>query len=210
LQQLVSAAVSSDGVVDVLRQAGIKQPDISVFSDEFLAEIKGLEQRNLAKEMLEKLLRDEIKVRSKSNAIQARKFSEMLDEAVHRYDNRSIDTVELIERLIEFAKELRDDPKRAEELGLSDDEVAFYDALADNETALQVLGDETLRTIARELVKSIRESVTIDWNLRETAKAAIRLRIKRILRKYRYPPDKAEKATQQVLEQAELLCKTVA
>jgi type I restriction enzyme R subunit len=204
LAQLVSSAVSSQGVVDVLAQAGIKRPDISVFSDEFLGELKGLEQRNLAREMLEKLLRDEIKVRSRQNAVQARRFSEMLEDAVKKYDNRSIDTIQLIERLIQFAKELRDDPKRAEQMGLSEDEVAFYDALATSESAVEVLGDEQLRGIARDLVKSIRENVTIDWNLRESSKANIRLTIKRILRKHGYPPDKTESAAEQVLEQAEL------
>ena len=204
LAQLVSSAVSSQGVVDVLAQAGIRRPDISVFSDEFLGELKGLEQRNLAREMLEKLLRDEIKVRSKQNAVQARRFSEMLEDAVKKYDNRSIDTIQLIERLIEFAKELRDDPKRAEQMGLSEDEVAFYDALATSKSAVEVLGDEQLRAIARDLVKSVRENVTIDWNLRESSKANIRLTIKRILRKHGYPPDKTESAAEQVLEQAEL------
>lgn len=204
LAQLVSSAVSSQGVVDVLAQAGIKRPDISVFSDEFLGELKGLEQRNLAREMLEKLLRDEIKVRSRQNAVQARRFSEMLEAAVKKYDNRSIDTIQLIERLIEFAKELRDDPKRAEQMGLSEDEVAFYDALATSASAVEVLGDEQLRAIARDLVKSVRENVTIDWNLRESSKANIRLTIKRILRKHGYPPDKTESAAEQVLEQAEL------
>jgi type I restriction enzyme, R subunit len=204
LQQLVSSAVSSNGVVDVLEQAGIKRPDISVFSDEFLAELKGFEHRNLAREMLEKLLRDEIKVRSRQNAVQSRKFSEMLDDAIKKYDNRSITTIQLIERLIEFAKELRDDPKRAEAMGLSDEEVAFYDALAESKSAVEVLGDAQLRAIARDLVKSVRENVTIDWNLRESAKANVRLNIRKILRRHGYPPDKTESATEQVLEQAEL------
>ncbi len=206
LQQLVSEAVASRGIVDVLEQAGIKRPDISVFSDEFLAELAGMERRNLAREMLERLLRDEIKVRSRQNAVQARKFSEMLAEAITKYESRSVTTMQLIEQLIEFAKELRDDPKRAETMGLSDEELAFYDALAQSESAVQVLGDAQLRAIARDLVKSVRESVTIDWNLRESVRAVIRLKIKRILRKHGYPPDATEKATEQVLEQAELLC----
>jgi len=204
LQQLVSEAISAQGVVDVLERAGIKRPDISVFSDEFLAEIQGLPQKNLAREMLEKLVRDEIKMRSKANAIRSRRFSELLEDAVRRYDNRSIDTIQLIEKLIEFAKELRDDPKRAEQLGLSEEEVAFYDALAENESAIQVLGDVKLRDIARELVKSVRENVTIDWNLRENARAAVQVKVKRILRRHGYPPDKAECATEEVLKQATL------
>ncbi|TAM73886.1 type I restriction endonuclease subunit R [bacterium] len=210
LQQLVSEAVGSRGIVDVLEQAGVKRPDISVFSDDFLAEIAGIEQRNLAREMLERLLRDEIKVRSRQNAVQARKFSDMLSEAIKKYESRSLTTVQLIEHLIEFAKELRDEPKRAESMGLSDDELAFYDALAESKSAVEVLGDAQLRAIARDLVKSVRESATIDWDLRESVRAGIRLKIKKILKRHGYPPDATETATDQVLEQAELLCQAAA
>jgi type I restriction enzyme R subunit len=204
LQQLVSEAVGSQGIVDVLQQAGVNRADISVFSDEFLAEIAGMQQRNLAREMLERLLRDEIKVRSRQNAVQARKFSEMLAEAVNRYESRSITTMQLIEHLIQFAKELRDDPKRAEAMGLSEAEVAFYDALATSPSAVEVLGDFQLRAIARDLVKSVRENATIDWNLRESVRAGMKLRIKKILRRHKYPPETTDAATEQVLEQAEL------
>lgn len=210
LQQLVSEAVGSRGIVDVLEQAGVKRPDISVFSDDFLAELAGIEQRNLAREMLERLLRDEIKVRSRQNAVQARKFSDMLAEAINKYESRSLTTMQLIEHLIEFAKELRDEPKRAEQMGLSEDELAFYDALAVSKSALEFLGDVRLRAIARDLVKSVRESATIDWNLRESVRAGIRLKIKKLLRKHGYPPDATESATEQVLEQAELLCRVAA
>ena len=210
LQQFVSEAVGSRGIVDVLEQAGVKRPDISVFSDEFLAELAGIEQRNLAREMLERLLRDEIKVRSLQNAVQARKFSDMLSEAINRYENRSLTTMQLIEHLIAFAKELRDEPKRAEEMNLSENELAFYDALAQSKSAVEVLGDAQLRAIARDLVKSVRESATIDWNLREGVRAGIRLKIKKLLRKHGYPPDATENATDQVLEQAELLCQIAA
>ncbi len=210
LQQLVSEAVGSRGIVDVLEQAGIQRPDISVFSNEFLAELAGIEQRNLAREMLERLLRDEIKVRSRQNAVQARKFSDMLAEAINKYESRSLTTMQLIEHLIEFAKELRDEPKRAEQMGLSDDELAFYDALAQSKSAVEVLGDERLRVIARDLVKSVHESATIDWNLRESVRAGIRLKIKKLLRKHGYPPDAMESAAKQVLEQAELLCQVAA
>lgn len=210
LQQLVSEAVGSRGVVDVLEQAGVKRPDISVFSDEFLAELAGIEQRNLAREMLERLIRDEIKVRSRQNAVQARKFSDMLAESINKYEARSLTTMQLIEHLIEFAKELRDEPKRAEEMGLSEDELAFYDALAQSNSAVEVLGDAQLRAIARDLVKSVRENATIDWNLRESVRAGIRLKIKKLLRKHGYPPDSTEYATDQVLEQAELLCQSAA
>ena len=209
LQQLVSDAIGSQGVVDVLEQAGITRPDISIFSDEFFAEIAGMQQRNLAREMLERLLRDEIKVRSKQNAVQARKFSEMLSDSLERYESKSLTTTQLIEHLVKFAKELRDDPKRAEAMGLTEDEVAFYDALAASESALQILGDAKLRAIARDLVKSVRENTTIDWNLREGVKAGIRLKIKKLLRKHGYPPETTDKATEQVLEQAELLCQAV-
>jgi type I restriction enzyme R subunit len=210
LQQLVSEAVGSQGIIDVLEQAGVKRPDISVFSDEFLAEIAGMEQRNLAREMLERLLRDEIRVRSRQNAVQARKFSEMLGEAVKRYESRSLTTMQLIGHLVEFAKELRDDPKRAESMGLSEDELAFYDALAESKSALEVLGDAHLRAIARDLVKTVRASVTIDWNLRESVRAGIKLNVKKILKKNGYPPEATDKATDQVLEQAELLCQVAA
>jgi type I restriction enzyme R subunit len=206
LQQLVSEAVGSQGIVDILEQAGMQRPDISVFSDEFLAEIAGMEQRNLAREMLERLLRDEIKVRSRQNTIQARKFSDMLGDAIKKYESRSLTTMQLIEQLIEFAKELRDDPKRADSMGLSEDELAFYDALAQSESAIQVLGDTQLRAIARDLLKSVRESITIDWNLREGVRASVRLKIKKILRKHGYPPETTERAADQVLEQAELFC----
>lgn len=210
LQQLVSEAVGSRGIVDVLEQAGVKRPDISVFSDDFLAELAGIEQRNLAREMLERLLRDEIKVRSRQNAVQARKFSDLLAEAINKYESRSLTTMQLIEHLIEFAKELRDEPKRAEEMGLSEDELAFYDALAQSKSAVEILGDGRLRAIARDLVKSVRESATIDWNLRESVRAGIRLKIKKLLKKHGYPPDATERATEQVLEQAELLCQVAA
>ncbi len=210
LQQLVSEAVGSRGVVDVLAQAGIQRPDISVFSDEFLAELAGIEQRNLAREMLERLLRDEIKVRSRQNAVQARKFSEMLAEAINKYESRSLTTMQLIEHLIEFAKEIRDEPKRADELGLSADELAFYDALAQSKSAVEVLGDEKLREIARDLLQSVRASATIDWKHRESVRAGIRLKIKKLLRRHGYPPDATDKATDQVLEQAELLCEAAA
>jgi type I restriction enzyme R subunit len=160
--------------------------------------------------MLERLLRDEIKVRSRQNAVQARKFSEMLSEAIARYYSKSLSAMQLIQHLIEFAKELRDEPERAASMGLSTDELAFYDALAQSESAVQVLGDSQLSVIARGLVKSVRENATIDWSLRASVRAGIKIRIKRILRKHGYPPDASESATEQVLEQAELLCQVVA
>jgi type I restriction enzyme, R subunit len=162
-------------------------------------------QRNLAVELLQKLLRGEIRTRSRRNVVQARSFAEMLEQSLRRYQNRAIETAKIIEELIQLAKDMRKAAERGNELNLSDDEVAFYDALEANDSAVQVLGDEALRTIARELVTTVRANVTIDWTVRENVRAHLRVLVKRILRKYGYPPDKQEKATQTVLEQAEAL-----
>jgi type I restriction enzyme R subunit len=164
-------------------------------------------QHNLALELLKKLLNDEIKLRSRKNLVQSRSFSEMLERTIRAYQNRAIETAQVIEELISIAKEIREADKRGEELHLTEDEVAFYDALEVNDSAVKVLGDETLQEIARELVKMVRNNVTIDWTVKETVRAKLRVMVKRILRKYGYPPDKQEKATQTVLEQAELLAR---
>jgi len=206
IKQLVSRAVISNEVVDIFAAAGLDKPDISILSDEFLEEVRQLPQRNLALELLKKLLNDEIKVRSRKNLVQARSFSEMLEEAVRKYQNRAIEAAEVIDELIQLAKEMRQAQYRGQQLNLTEDEVAFYDALEVNDSAVKVLGDETLRLIARELVEKVRNSVSVDWTVRESARAQIRVMVKRILRKYGYPPDKQEKATQTVLKQAELLC----
>jgi type I restriction enzyme R subunit len=206
IRQLVSKAMSSDKVVDIFAAAGLKKPDISILSDEFLTEVRGLPHRNLAVELLRKLLNDEIKTRSKKNLVQSRSFAEMLERSVRAYQNRAIETAQVIEQLIALAKDMREAHKRGEKLGLTDDELAFYDALEVNDSAVKVLGNETLMTIARELVENVRRNVTIDWTVKESARAKLRTLVKRILRKYGYPPDKQEKATQTVLEQAELLC----
>ena len=206
IRQLVSKAVSSEKVVDIFAAAGLKKPDISILSDEFLAEIRGLPHRNLAVELLRKLLHDEIKTRTKKNLVQSRSFAELLERSVRAYQSRAIETAQVIEELIRLAKDMREAHKRGEKLGLADDELAFYDALEVNDSAVKVLGDETLRTIARELVKDVRQNLTIDWTVKESARAKLRVQVKRILRKYGYPPDKQEKATQIVLEQTELLC----
>jgi len=207
VRQLVSKAVTSDRVVDIFADAGMKTPDISILSDEFLAEVRDLPQRNLALELLRKLLGDEIKARSRRNVVEARSFSEMLEQAIQRYQNRSIETAQVIAQLIELAKDMRAAHRRGEALGLSEDELAFYDALEVNDSAVKVLGDETLRAIARELVESVRRNVSIDWAVKESARAKLRTIVKRLLRKHGYPPDKQEKATLTVLEQAEQLCK---
>ena len=205
VRQIISRAVSPEGVVDIFAAAGLEKPDISILSDDFLAEVRGMPQRNLAVELLQKLLKGEVKTRRRKNIVQARSFADMLEQTIRRYQNRAIEAAQVIEELIALAKEMREANARGEKLGLSDDELAFYDALEANDSAVQVLGDETLRGIARELVEIVRRNVTIDWTLRENVRAQLRVLVKRILRKYGYPPDKQEKATQTVLEQAEML-----
>ena len=205
IRQIVSRAVASEGVVDIFAAAGLEKPDISILSEEFLAEVRGMKRRNLAVELLRKLLVGELAARKRRNVVQARSFAEMLDQTVRRYANRAIEAAQVIEELIQLAREMREANVRGEALGLSDDELAFYDALEANDSAVQVLGDETLREIARELVETVRNNVRIDWTLRENVRANLRRLIKRILRKHDYPPDKEEKATRTVLEQAEVL-----
>ena len=205
VRQIISQAVASEGVLDIFAAAGLEKPDISVLSDEFLAEVRGMRHRNLAVELLQKLLKGELSARRRKNLVQARSFAEMLEQSLRRYQNRAIEAAQVIEELIELAKELREADARGEQLGLSEDELAFYDALEANDSAVQVLGDETLREIARELVETVRRNVTIDWTHRESVRAFLRSRVRRTLRKYGYPPDKQEKATRTVLEQAELL-----
>lgn len=205
VQQIISRAVAPEGVMDIFAAAGLKKPDISILSDEFLSEVKGLPQKNLAVELLRKLLTGEIRLRSRRNIIQGRSFSEMLESVMRRYQNRAIEAAQVIEELIALAKEMKAARQRGEQLGLNEDELAFYDALETNDSAVSVLGDDTLRIIAQELVKTVRANVTIDWTIRENVRAQLRVLVKRILRKYGYPPDKQEKATQTVLDQAALL-----
>lgn len=207
VRQLVSKAVAAPGeVIDVFDAAGIKKPDISILSDEFLAEVEGMEHRNVAAELLQKLLSDEIKTRSPRNVVQARAFSEMLKKTMNAYHNRAVTTYEVIEELIQLAREMRDAAQRGEDLGLGDDELAFYDALAQNESAVQAMGIDELKVIAAELVTSVRKSISIDWTVRESARARIRVMVRRILHKHGYPPDLRADATKLVLEQAEALC----
>jgi len=205
IRQIVSRAVASEGMVDIFKAAGLEKPDISILSDEFLAEVRGMPHKNLAVELLKKLLAGEIAVRGRKNVVQARSFAEMLEETIRRYQNRAIEAAQVIEEMIALAKEMREANKRGEQLGLSEDELAFYDALETNDSAVKILGDKILRQIAQELVKTVRDNVTIDWTLRENVRAHLRVLVKRILRRYGYPPDKQEKATQTVLEQAEVL-----
>jgi type I restriction enzyme R subunit len=206
IRQIISRAVASDEVVDIFAAAGLKKPDISILSDQFLAEVRGMPQKNLAVELLRKLLSGEIKIRSRKFLIQSKSFAGMLEQAICKYQNRAIEAAAVIEELIKIAKDMREADKRGEELGLTDEERAFYDALAENESAKQAMGSKELRVIATELVTQVRKSVTIDWTERESAKAKIRVMVRRILRKHGYPPDLQEEATKTVLAQAELLC----
>jgi len=207
VRQLVSKAIVAEGqVIDVFTAAGLAKPDISILSDQFLAEVRGLKHKNVAAELLEKLLKDELKTRTRSNLVQSQLFSEKLRQTLNAYHNRAIATHEVIEELIKLAKEMEAATKRGADLGLTDDEIAFYDALAANESAVVALGDAKLKVIAAELITQVRKSVTIDWTLRESAKAKIRVMVKRILNKYGYPPDLQAEAVKTVLKQAELLC----
>ncbi|MBI3104092.1 MAG: DUF3387 domain-containing protein [Candidatus Rokubacteria bacterium] len=205
VRQIISRAVTPEGVVDIFAAAGLAKPDISILSEEFLAEVRGMPQRNLAVELLQKLLKGELRTRRRKNLVQARSFAELLEQSLRRYQNRAIEAAQVIEELIALAKQMREADRRGVELDLSEDELAFYDALETNDSAVKVLGEPTLRDIARELVASVRANVTIDWTVRENVRAQLRVLVKRILRKHGYPPDKQEKATQTVLEQAAVL-----
>lgn len=208
VRQLVSKAImANEGIIDVFTAAGLKKPDISILSDEFLAEVRGLKHKNVAAELLAKLLKDEIKLRAPRNVVLSRQFSEMLQNTLNAYHNRAIATQEVIEELIKLARQMSAATKRGLDLGLNEDEVAFYDALAANESAVKAMGNDQLKVIAAELVTRVRQSVSIDWAARESARAKIKVLVKRILKKYGYPPDLQDEATQTVLEQAKELCK---
>jgi type I restriction enzyme R subunit len=205
VRQIISRAVTPEGVMDIFAAAGLEKPDISILSEEFLAEVRGIPHKNLAVELLRKLLQGELRTRRRTNVVQARSFAEMLEQTIRRYQNRAIEAALVIEELIQLAQDMRQANARGEILGLSEDELAFYDALETNDSAVQLLGDATLRAIAQELVRTVRANVTIDWTLRENVRAQLRVLVKRILRKHGYPPDKQEQATHTVLEQAEVL-----
>ena len=205
IKQIISKAVASEGVVDIFAEAGLQNPDISVLSDDFLNEVRGMPHRNLAIELLQKLMKGELSTRRRQNVVQSRSFAGMLEDAIRRYQNRTIEAAQVIEELIELAKQMREDFARGDALGLNEDELAFYDALETNDSAVKVLGDDTLKAIAQDLVETVRRNTTIDWTLRESVRAGMRNAVRRILRKHGYPPDKEEKATQTVIEQAELL-----
>lgn len=205
LRQIISRAVVSDQVIDIFSAAGLKRPDISVLSDGFLEDVRHMQQRNLAVELLERLLKDQIKSRFKTNVVQSAKFSELLQQSLTRYRNRAVETAQVIEELIAMAKKFQAEAQRGMELGLSPDEMAFYDALATNEAAVRELGDETLKKIAVELVARLRSSVTVDWAKRDTVRAKLRVMVRTLLKRYKYPPDRQEEATDTVLRQAESL-----
>ena len=205
IRQIIDKAVVADGIIDVFDAAGIKKPDISILSDEFLKEIQGMERKNLALELLKKLLNDEIKVRAKKNLIQGKKLSEMLENAIRKYQNNLLTAAQVIEELIKMAKEIKAADQRGDKLGLSEDELAFYDALANNESAKEVLGDEKLRALARVLLERVKANTSIDWTLRESVRARLKVIVKRLLREYGYPPDMELLATENVLKQAEIL-----
>lgn len=204
INQILSKAVISDRVIDIFKAAGLKKPEISILSDEFLLEVKEMPQKNLALEALKKLLNDEIKIIMKKNFVKGKAFSEMLEETIKKYTNRIIEAAQVIEELIILARKIRDERNRGEQLGLSEEELAFYDALGVNDSAVKILGDAVLKKIALELTNTIRHNVTVDWTHRESIQAELRLKVKKILKKYGYPPDKQQQATDTVLKQAEL------
>lgn len=206
LNQLVSKAISSNEVIDILGSVGLAKPNLTILSDEFLEEVKGMKQKNLAVELLNRLLKESIKTFSRRNLVQSKKFSELLEAAIRKYQNRAIETTQVIMELINLAKKVTEAEKRGEKTGLSEDELAFYDALAENESAREVLGDEVLKQIARDLTVSIKNNISVDWAIRESVQAKMRMTVKRLLKKYGYPPDKSAKAVELVMEQTKLMC----
>jgi type I restriction enzyme R subunit len=207
IKQILSKAVISDRIIDIFEAAGIQKPELSILSEGFLAEVKEMPQKNLAFEALKKLLNDEIKLFSKRNIVKGKSFMDLLDKTIKKYTNRSVEAAQVIEELIDLARKVREEKTRGKQQNMNEDEIAFYDALEVNDSAVKILGDDALRKIALELTQMIRNSVTIDWTQRESVQAEIRLKVKKILRKYGYPPDMEKKATETVLQQAEVIAK---
>lgn len=205
LKQILDNAIIADGVTDIFSFCGLEKPNIGLLSDEFLDDVRQMPYQNLAIELLEKLLRDDIKSKTKNNIIQEKRFSDRLQETLRRYNNRAIETAQVIEELIQMAKEFRDEISREDKLGLKPDELAFYDALANNESAVQILGDETIKRIAVEITLKLRQSTTVDWQVRESVRAKLKILVRRTLQKYKYPPDKSNEAIELVMKQAEML-----
>jgi len=206
LNQLISKAISSNEVIDLLDSVGLSKPNIAILSDEFLEEVKHMEKKNLAVELLDRLIKGSIKTFAKRNLIQSKKFSELLEASIRKYQNRSIETARVIMELIELAQKISEAEKRGESTGLTSDELAFYDALADNKSAREIMGDEILKQIAKDLTKSIRNNISVDWSIRESVQAKMKMIIKRLLKKYGYPPDETAKAVEVVMEQTKLMC----
>jgi len=206
LNQLISKSISSNEVVDILASVGLNKPNIAILSDEFLEEIKGMKQKNLAVELLDRLLKGNIKSFSKRNLVQSKKFSELLEASIRKYQNRTIETTQVIMELIELAKEITEAEKRGESTGLTSDELAFYDALADNESAYEIMGEDILKQIARDLTLAIKKNISVDWSIRESIQSKMKMIIKRLLKKYGYPPDKTAKAVEIIMEQTKLMC----
>jgi len=205
IKQIVDMAITSEAVIDIFDAAGINKPDISILSDEFMLEVKGMKHQNLAIELLKKILNDEIKARAKTNLVKSRALLEMLEKTIKKYQNNLLTTAEIVQHLIDLSKEIKEADREGEMLHLTKEEVAFYNALEVNDSAVQVLGDEQLRHIAREIAEKIRSNATIDWTIRESARAKLMVIVRRTLSKYGYPPDKQQKAIDTVLKQAELL-----
>ena len=205
LKQILDNAVIAEGVADVFALCGLNKPNIGLLSDEFLEDVRQMPMRNLAVELLEKLLKDDIKSKTRNNVVQEKKYADRLQETLRKYNNRAIETAQVIEELIQMAKDFQEDLKREAELGLNPDEVAFYDALANNERAVRTLGDETLKKIAIELTEKLRKSTTVDWQVRDSVRAQLKILVRRTLQRYKYPPDKELEAIELVMKQAEVL-----
>jgi type I restriction enzyme, R subunit len=205
LKQILDNALVAEGVTDVFALCGLDKPNIGLLSDEFLEDVRQMPYRNLAVELLEKLLKDDIKAQTRSNVVQEKKYSDRLQEMLRKYHNRGIETAQVIEELISMAKQFKAEMEREQELGLNPDEIAFYDALATNESAVRELGDETLKKLAVEVTEKLRKSTTVDWQVRESVRARLRILVRRTLQRYKYPPDKAPEAVELVLKQAEAL-----
>ena len=205
LRQLLSQAIVGEGVSDVFRLAGLESPDISILSDDFLKEVMKMPHKNLAVELLQRLIKGEVKTKFRTNVVKQRKFSELLEKSIGKYANRAIEAAQVIEELIAMAKQFKEDLKRREAHDLSDEEEAFYDALAQNESAQELMGEEVLVEMARAIAKKLRENLTVDWAARESVRARLRILIRNLLRKYKYPPDQQKGAVELVLTQAETL-----
>ena len=207
IRQILYDAIAPDDVIDIFREAGLQKPDISILSDEFLQTVKVAPNENLQMELLRKLLNDEVKSMSRRNVVQSRKFSEMLEKTILQYQNRTLEAAQVILELIEMAKQIRDLSERGDPLNLNEDEVAFYDALAVHGNVKKLMGDKVLSNIAVDLVRLIRQSVSIDWTKKESVRAKMRVQVKKLLRKHGYPPDQREEAVLTVIEQAEQVCR---